>query len=173
MRGFLIYIILNMHYSKIKNLDIANGDGIRVSLFVSGCRHHCKGCFNSETWDFNHGELYTEDTQSMILQLMDSETIHGLSILGGEPLDVLNQETISSLILEVRKSFPEKNIWLWTGYTYGKDIPKTEYTDIIMKNIDVLIDGEFKEDLKIPNLKYRGSSNQRIILLNPDFKLVL
>ena len=160
-----------MHYSKIKNLDIANGDGIRVSLFVSGCRHHCKGCFNSETWDFNHGDLYTDEVQSYILDLMKPETIHGLSILGGEPLDILNQECVCGLIESVKKEFLDKNIWLWTGYTYGVDIPETKYTERILSNLDVLVDGEFKENLKIPGLKYRGSTNQRVILMNPGYKL--
>ena len=162
-----------MNYSKIKNLDISNGDGVRVSLFVSGCRHHCKGCFNSETWDFNHGETYTEDVQNHILDLMEPETIHGLSILGGEPLDELNQEDVCGLIESVKSRFPDKNIWLWTGYTYGKDIPETRYTSKILSNIDILVDGEFKEELKVPNLKYRGSTNQRVILLNPDYNLVI
>lgn len=162
-----------MNYSKIKNLDISNGDGVRVSLFVSGCRHHCKGCFNSETWDFNHGETYTEDVQNHILDLMEPETIHGLSILGGEPLDELNQEDVCRLIESVKSRFPDKNIWLWTGYTYGIDIPETRYTSKILSNIDILVDGEFKEELKVPNLKYRGSTNQRVILLNPDYNLVI
>ena len=160
-----------MNYSKIKNLDIANGDGIRVSLFVSGCRHHCKGCFNPETWDFNSGNLYTDEVQSHILNLMESETIHGLSILGGEPLDILNQECVCGLIESARNRFPNKNIWLWTGYTYGEDIPKTEYTERILSNLDVLIDGEFKIELKALGLRYRGSTNQRIIVLNPKYKL--
>lgn len=160
-----------MHYSKIKNLDIANGDGIRVSLFVSGCRHHCKGCFNPETWDFNNGELYTDETQKYILDLMKSPTIYGLSILGGEPLDVLNQETVYNLIKEVKLKFPNKNIWVWTGYKYNENIPNTSFTKEILDNIDVLIDGEFKEDLKALGLRYRGSSNQRVIVLNPKFKL--
>lgn len=147
-----------MNYATIKTHDIANGTGVRVSLFVSGCTHHCKNCFNQELWDFNYGVPYTPETTENILEAMAPEYISGLSLLGGDPLEKSNQSTVLHLVQEAKRRFPEKDIWLYTGSLY-EDIKNLE----ILKYIDVLIDGEFIEELKDITLQFRGSSNQRII----------
>lgn len=156
-----------MNYGTIKSPDIANGPGCRVSLFVSGCRHHCKGCFQPETWDFNFGLLYTEEIKDNILQKLSPDYIEGLTILGGEPMEPENQKDICELILAAKKTYPEKNIWVYSGYTFEElkqpGHTKTEYTDTILNNIDVLVDGEFIETEKNLRLIFRGSSNQRLI----------
>lgn len=162
-----------MNYCSIKNCDIANGLGVRVSLFVSGCTHHCKGCFNPETWDFCAGERYTKETEDEILRLLDMPYIDGLTLLGGEPFEPQNQRELVKLLRRVREELPQKNIWCYTGYTYetdllGEDLNKKsrarcEVTDEMLSMIDILVDGEFKEDLKDINLKFRGSSNQRLL----------
>lgn len=147
-----------MNYSKINPCDIANGVGVRVSLFVSGCRNHCKGCFNHETWDFNHGQEFTTDTFEAISQELDSFWVSGLSILGGEPLEPENRSAVTSICHLVRQRHPSKTIWLYTGFLY-EDVKDLE----VMRYIDVLVDGRFVEELKDITLKFRGSSNQRII----------
>ena len=157
-----------MNYGEIKKCDIANGEGVRVSLFVSGCTHHCKGCFNSETWDFNYGKPFTSDTEQEILNALSYEYINGLSLLGGEPFEIQNQRVLLPFIQKVKEIFPNKTIWCYTGYTLNKDLIQggrayCECTADMLKCIDILVDGEFVEELKDISLVFRGSSNQRII----------
>ncbi|MCQ4022303.1 MULTISPECIES: anaerobic ribonucleoside-triphosphate reductase activating protein [unclassified Ruminococcus] len=164
-----------MNYATIKPVDVANGTGVRVSLFVSGCTHKCKGCFNSEAWDFNYGELYTDETQRHILFCLDKTYIRGLSLLGGEPFDPHNQETLIKLVREVRKTLPQKDIWCYTGYDFEKDLngkfaEKYKSTAELLSLIDILVDGKFVQELKNPSLKFRGSSNQRIIDVQSSLK---
>ena len=147
-----------MYYGKIKPVDVANGEGVRVSLFVSGCPHHCKGCFNPELWNYNAGESYTIETTMRILTLCYKPYISGLSLLGGEPLDPKNLPDLTKLCHTFKQYYPNKTIWCYTGYRWEEI--KQLY---IMKWIDVLVDGQFVEALKDPRLKFRGSSNQRII----------
>lgn len=151
-----------MNYMTIKKCDIANGVGVRVSLFVSGCRKHCKGCFNSEAWDFNAGKKYTLGTQNMILHAMNYSYIDGLSILGGEPLELENIPMIERLCFHVKYLYPDKTIWIYTGYTFEELIKDHRY-DNLWEYIDVLVDGAFEADKKDPTLAFRGSSNQRIL----------
>ena len=151
-----------MNYGNIKECDIADGPGVRVSLFVSGCRHHCKGCFNEETWNFNYGQPYTEETEAEILNSLDSNFIQGFTLLGGEPFELVK------LLKKVRETYPKKDIWCYSGYLFDRDmIPggcvHTNVTDEMLSYIDVLVDGEFKEALKDVTLVFRGSQNQRII----------
>lgn len=164
-----------MNYCEIKNLDIANGPGLRVSLFVSGCTHHCKGCFNPESWDFNYGKPYTQETEDEILRLLANEHIRGLSLLGGEPFEPQNQAVLVKLLRRVKKEFPKKDIWCYSGYNFEKDmltgnLGSWEITEEMLSYIDVLIDGEFKLELKNPNLRFRGSANQRVILVQESLK---
>lgn len=159
-----------MNYGNIKKYDIANGPGVRVSLFVSGCRHHCKGCFNSETWNFNYGEPFTEETVQEIMKALTPSYISGLTVLGGEPFEPENQPEVSKLLRRVREKFPSKDIWCYTGYLYDVDLKAggrvyTPVTDEMLSYIDVLVDGEFIEEQKDVSLQFRGSSNQRIIHL--------
>ena len=147
-----------MNYGAIKNLDIANGPGIRVSLFVSGCRNHCKGCFQPETWDFKYGKEFDDDAFYSLIEMLRSEHIAGLSILGGDPFEPENLVTVTNLCKMAKDIFPNKNIWVWTGYTY-EDIKGND----IFNYIDVLVDGRFEEEHKDLSLAFRGSSNQRII----------
>ena len=150
-----------MNYGRIKKTDIANGPGVRVSLFVSGCRNHCKGCFQPETWDFNYGEEYDGvNTANDIVKALTPDYISGLSILGGDPMEPENIDEVTSLCYIVKLLFPNKTIWLYTGYTW-EDI-RIRYPEIL-NYIDVLVDGPFIEDLKDISLAFRGSSNQRII----------
>lgn len=151
-----------MNYMRIKKTDIANGPGVRISLFVSGCTHHCKGCFNPETWDFDAGEPFTEDTINEILGLLTPSYISGLSILGGDPLEIENVEPVTHLANAVRDKFPWKSIWCYTGSQFEDIYKQTRYRELL-KYIDVIVDGEFQEALKNPELRFRGSSNQRII----------
>ena len=160
-----------MNYGTIKNYDIANGTGVRVSLFVSGCRHHCKGCFNSETWDFNYGNPYTKEVEAQILEALKPAYIQGFSLLGGEPFEPENQKELAGLLQKIKESYPEKNVWCYTGYLYDVDlIPGgkvyTEYTDQMLTCIDTLVDGEFIEAEKDLTLEFRGSRNQRILHLD-------
>ena len=160
-----------MNYGTIKNYDIANGTGVRVSLFVSGCRHHCKGCFNSETWDFNYGNPYTKEVEAEILEALKPAYIQGFSLLGGEPFEPENQKELAGLLQKIKESYPEKNVWCYTGYLYDVDlIPGgkvyTEYTDKMLVCIDTLVDGEFIEAEKDLTLEFRGSRNQRILHLD-------
>ncbi len=157
-----------MKYATIKDSDIANGLGVRVSLFVSGCTHHCKGCFNEVAWNFNYGEEFTLEVEEQILKLLEPNYIKGLSLLGGEPFELSNQEGLINFLRKVKKKFPNKNIWAYTGYTLEKDLlvpsrARGIYTDEMLSYIDVLVDGKFDLDLKDIALKFRGSSNQRII----------
>ena len=158
-----------MNYGNIKNLDIANGEGIRVSLFVSGCTHHCKNCFNPETWDFNYGKPFTEDTENQILQMLQPAFVAGITLLGGEPFDPHNQPALLKLVKKIKQTYGDtKTIWSFSGYVYDKDLVKggrayCEATDELLKNLDVLVDGPFVENLKNLSLKFRGSSNQRVI----------
>ncbi|MDE6939232.1 MAG: anaerobic ribonucleoside-triphosphate reductase activating protein [Lachnospiraceae bacterium] len=159
-----------MHYGNIKECDIADGPGVRVSLFVSGCRHHCKGCFNPETWDFKYGKPYTQETEEELLRLLAPDYIKGLTLLGGEPFEPENQGVLTALLKRVRTLYPEKDIWCYTGYLYDVDLAEggkvhTEVTDEMLSCIDVLVDGEFVEELKDATLVFRGSSNQRILKL--------
>lgn len=150
-----------MKYGRIKKTDIANGPGVRVSLFVSGCRNHCKGCFQPETWDFNYGEEYDGvNTANDIVKALTPDYISGLSILGGDPMEPENIDEVTSLCYIVKLLFPNKTIWLYTGYTW--EAIRIRYPEIL-NYIDVLVDGPFIEDLKDISLAFRGSSNQRII----------
>ncbi len=157
-----------MNYAAIKNCDIANGFGVRVSLFVSGCTHHCKDCFNPETWSFNYGTPYTKETENYIIQLLQADYIKGITLLGGEPMEEVNQKELVNLLRRIKTELPNKDIWCYTGYTYDTDLKQGgkahyQYTDEILSYLDVLVDGEFKTDLKNLSLKFRGSSNQRVI----------
>ena len=157
-----------MHYGEILIADCANGVGIRVSLFVSGCTNHCKGCFQPQTWDFNYGMEYTQETEDFIISEVSKPYYQGLTILGGEPMEPENQRELVKLIRRMRKECPDKDIWMYSGFTVNEDlIPGgrkcTEVTDEILGNIDILVDGKFEEDLKDISLKFRGSRNQRII----------
>ena len=157
-----------MNYAAIKKTDTANGPGIRVSLFVSGCTHRCRGCFNSEAWDFAYGQPYTRETEAEILKALESSYIRGLSILGGEPLEQANCGSVLELVEKVRRKFPEKDIWCYTGYDYEKDLlcrtgAGGQETAQLLSLIDVLVDGEFVEEKKNLRLAFRGSENQRLI----------
>jgi len=160
-----------MNYCNIKYYDIANGEGVRLTLFVSGCRNHCKGCFQPETWDFNYGNEFTKEIENNIMEELSNWCYDGLTLLGGDPFEPENQKVINPFLKRIKNRFPEKNIWCYTGYLYDKDlIPGgkcfTDDTEEILKNIDVLVDGPFIEELKDISLKFRGSSNQRIIYLH-------
>lgn len=160
-----------MNIAKIRSMDISNGPGIRASIFVSGCNNNCKGCFNKEAQDFEFGEKYTEELEKRIFKILDNEHIQGLSILGGEPLDLKNQEGVLALIVKVKEKFPEKDIWLWSGYTIESLISREDpITTKILNKIDYIVDGPFIEELKNPSLEFRGSSNQRIINTEEYFK---
>ncbi len=157
-----------MHYGNIKNCDIANGRGVRVTLFVSGCRNKCKGCFQPETWDFNFGTLYTKETEDKLLKMLSPSYINGLTLLGGDPFEPENQRELLPLLRRVRETYPDKNIWAYTGYLFdtligGKEHPCCETTNEMLSYIDVLVDGKFMEELHNISLQFRGSSNQRII----------
>ncbi len=157
-----------MYYGAIKKTDIANGTGVRVTLFVSGCTHHCKGCFQPESWDFTFGRPYTKETEQEILEALDHEYIKGLTLLGGEPFEPENQKVLVKLLRHVRQRFPQKDIWCYTGYTYETDLiedsrARCEVTDEMLSMIDVLVDGEFHEAEKNISLRFRGSENQRLI----------
>lgn len=159
-----------MKYAKIKKCDVANGPGVRVSLFVSGCNHHCKNCFNREAWDFNYGQEFTKNEQNEIIDDLKPEYITGLSLLGGEPFERTNQEGLVPLLKKVKQAYPDKKIWCYTGFTFDKQIlgemiekENRESTKEMLNNIDYIVDGRFVEELKDPKLRFRGSSNQRII----------
>jgi anaerobic ribonucleoside-triphosphate reductase activating protein len=157
-----------MNYATIKTHDIANGPGVRVSLFVSGCTHHCKGCFNPETWNFHYGEPYTPEVEEQIMEALSPWYIRGLSLLGGEPFEPQNQPALVELVKKVKRLYPEKTIWCYSGYDYEKDIlagrlGDWDTTNELIRHIDVLVDGEFVEAKKDLSLRFRGSSNQRVI----------
>lgn len=157
-----------MHYASIKKYDVANGEGIRVSLFVSGCPHHCKNCFNKEAWDENYGKLFTEKEEKEILDGLKEDYIAGLSLLGGEPMWPKNQEGLLPLLRKVKKNYPNKTIWCYTGYLFDQEIMDEMYllnetTRELLSYIDIIVDGRFIEKLLDKSLFFRGSSNQRII----------
>lgn len=159
---------IKMYYGEIKKCDIANGEGVRVSLFVSGCTHHCPGCFNQDTWEFDYGKEYTQETEKEILEALAPSYINGLSLLGGEPFEPRNQEVLISLLRKVKERYPEKDIWCYSGYLFDKELlsesrARCEYTDEMLSMLDVLVDGRFVEALKDIRLVFRGSSNQRVI----------
>ncbi len=159
-----------MNYATIKFYDVANGTGVRVSLFVSGCRHHCKGCFNAETWDFAYGEPYTQEIEDSIIEGLKPDYITGLSLLGGEPFEPENQPALTALLRRVKTELPEKTVWCYTGYTYDTDLAEggsvfTDVTKEMLSYIDILVDGEFIEEQRDLMLRFRGSRNQRILTL--------
>ncbi len=159
-----------MYYGAIKNCDIANGNGVRVSLFVSGCTHHCKNCFNPETWAFDYGKPFDSETEGTLLKWLEPSYINGLSLLGGEPFEPANQRALLPFLQKVKERFPMKDIWCYTGYTLETDLlapsrTRTEVTDALLSLIDVLVDGEFIEELKNIRLRFRGSENQRLLAL--------
>lgn len=163
-----------MNYVEVKNYDISNGTGVRVSLFVSGCTHKCKNCFNKEAWDFNYGHEFNDKVIDEIISYLAHDYIEGLTILGGEPMELSNQEGILPLIKKVRKQFPNKNIWIYTGYSFDDDLlpwsKKYDFTKEILENVDVIVDGEFVEEKKDISKYFRGSSNQRIIDVKESLK---
>ena len=157
-----------MNYGEIKNCDIANGPGVRVTLFVSGCTHHCPGCFQKQTWDFNFGHPFTEQTQQQVLEMLAPDYISGLTLLGGEPFEPQNQRALLPFVKRVRREFPDKSIWAFSGFTFEQLIdpkahPHCEKTQELLSLIDVLVDGRFVEELKDITLRFRGSSNQRLL----------
>ena len=157
-----------MNYCEIKPYDIANGTGVRVSLFVAGCSHHCPGCFNPETWDFNAGMLFDERVEDRIVEALRPDYINGLTLLGGEPFEMVNQRGLLPLIRKVKEIYPQKDIWSFTGYVYDRDLVPggrayCEVTDEMLDSLAVLVDGPFVEVRKDISLKFRGSSNQRLI----------
>lgn len=160
-----------MHYGEIKNCDIANGIGVRVSLFVSGCTNHCEGCFQPETWDFNYGNDFTEETENRILEMLAPDYICGLTVLGGEPFEPENQRVLVDFLRKVRRKYPEKSIWCFTGFTLEMQETEgthchCEATEEMLSLIDVLVDGRFDKNKKNISLRFRGSENQRLIDLN-------
>lgn len=164
-----------MNYATIKKTDIANGPGVRVSLFVSGCSHRCKGCFNPETWNFNYGKPFTAEVEDEILEALKPNYIEGFSLLGGEPFEVENQRSLLSFVKRVKAEFPNKSIWCYSGYLFDRDLTgnskvNCECTKELLSCIDILVDGEFIEDKKNLNIKFRGSDNQRIIDVQKSLK---
>lgn len=159
-----------MNYAEIKHCDVANGPGVRVSLFVSGCTHHCRECFNPETWDFQYGQPFTQETIDLILGYLEPDYIKGLTLLGGEPLERENQKGLLPLLEQVRQQFPQKSVWCFTGYDYERDIMGKMYqewpeTRELLSYLDVLVDGEFIIEQKDLGLLFKGSANQRTILV--------
>ncbi len=157
-----------MNYATIKYNDIANGTGVRTSLFVSGCTHRCKGCFNSEAWDFNYGLPFTKEVEDEILKSLESTYVDGLSLLGGEPFEPQNQLVLYPFLKRVKEKFPHKDIWCYTGYLFDKELlspsrATTPVTKDMLSLIDVLVDGKFIEAKKNISLAFKGSENQRII----------
>lgn len=164
-----------MNYAEIKYCDVANGPGVRTSLFVSGCSHHCPGCFNEIAWDFNYGKPFTQDTIDSIIESLKPDYIQGLTLLGGEPFEYSNQKGLLPLVRQIREVLPQKDIWCFTGFLFDKDIienmcKKWKETNELLSYIDVLVDGRFVEELKNLNLKFKGSENQRTILVNESLK---
>ncbi len=157
-----------MNYAEIKNCDIANGPGVRISLFVSGCTHHCPGCFNEVAWDFNYGKPFTQETVDEILDMMKPDYIKGLTLLGGEPFEPQNQPAVLELLRQIKTKYPEKSIWAFSGYLFDRDILSGrlgpwEITREYLSYLDVLVDGPFVEAKKNLSLRFRGSENQRLI----------
>ena len=158
-----------MHVGEVMTADVANGEGMRVSVFVSGCRNHCKGCFQPQTWDFNYGREYTPEIEQFIIDELSKSYYDGITILGGDPMEPENQEPVLRLLRRIKKEIPDKNVWAYTGYVYDRDlVPGGKrfvdgVTRELLESIDILIDGRFVEELKNLMLNFRGSSNQRII----------
>ena len=148
-----------MRYNLVRKMDISNGPGVRVSVFMQGCEFHCKNCFNAETWDFKGGEEFTDETIEAIINLCKQEHITGLSILGGEPMHPVNIDGTTELARVFKEECPEKNLWIWTGYLFDKDLKGKE----VLNYADVIVDGQYVDDLHDPTLKWKGSSNQRVI----------
>ena len=148
-----------MRYNKIRKMDISNGPGVRVSIFEQGCTFNCKGCFNKETHDFNGGQEFNEETIDRVLNLCGNENIEGLSILGGEPLHPKNIDGTTKLAKAFKEKYPDKNLWVWSGFLFDKDLQDKE----VLQYVDVLVDGQYKEELNNPKLKWKGSENQRVI----------
>ena len=160
-----------MHYGEIKNCDIANGEGVRVTLFVSGCTNHCKNCFQPQTWDIDYGKPFTEETEAELFRLLSPRYIRGLTLLGGEPFEPENQRALLPFLRKLRRELPEKTVWTFTGFTWEElhtegSHPRCEVTDELLSLIDVLVDGRYVEELKDIGLRFRGSSNQRLLDLN-------
>ena len=157
-----------MNYANIKNCDVANGEGVRVTLFVSGCTNRCEHCFQPETWDFNFGEPFTKEIEDKILDMLKPVYINGLTLLGGEPFEPQNQRALLPLVKRVREAYPDKNIWAFSGFTYDELMrdgshPRCEVTDELLSLVDVLVDGRYVHAKRNLSLKFRGSSNQRVI----------
>ena len=154
-----------MNYAAIKKNDIANGPGVRVSLFVSGCRHRCKNCFNSEAWDFDYGKPFQEETAKDILKALEPQYVEGFSLLGGEPFEIENAKALAPFLKRIKEKFPQKSIWCYTGFVFDTELLSSDKPCVaqMLGSIDVLVDGRFIEELKSPTLIFRGSSNQRII----------
>lgn len=164
-----------MNYATIKPVDVANGPGVRVSLFVSGCTHKCKGCFNSEAWDFNYGKPFDETAKEEIFNALEHSYIEGFSLLGGEPFEPKNQAALLPFLKELKQKFPDKTVWCYSGYTFETDIlagklGNPDITKEMISLIDILVDGKFVEEKKDLHLRFRGSSNQRIIDVQKSLK---
>ena len=164
-----------MNYAEIKTCDIANGPGIRVSLFVSGCTHRCQNCFNEATWDFKYGKPFTKETEDFLLNALRPAYVKGLTLLGGEPLERSNQQGLLPFIRRVKKELPKKDIWCYTGYTFETDVLEKmcvewKETKELLSYFDVLVDGEFVQELKNLGLRFRGSENQRIISVQESLR---
>ena len=164
-----------MNYGNIKYNDIANGEGVRVSLFVSGCTHHCKNCFNPETWDFNYGKPFTKEIEDNIISALAPDHINGLTLLGGEPMEPANQKALLDFVKRVKSIYPNKTIWCYSGYLFDTELLSESrahcpWTKELLSYIDILVDGEFKEDLKDITLRFKGSNNQRVIDVQKSLK---
>lgn len=155
-----------MRYNLIRKMDISNGPGVRVSIFMQGCAFHCKNCFNPETWNFEGGKEFTDDTIEEVLDLCDKNYIKGLSILGGEPMHKNNIEATTKLAKSFKEKYPNKNVWVWSGFRFDEDLKGKE----VLNYIDVLVDGTYKDELHDPTLKWKGSSNQRVIDVQKSLK---
>ncbi len=155
-----------MRYNIIRKMDISNGPGVRVSVFMQGCEFHCKNCFNPETWDFNGGKEFDNSTVDEVLKLCNEDYIKGLSILGGEPMHPKNIEATTKLAKAFKEKYPNKNIWVWSGFKFDEDLKDKE----VLNYIDVLVDGRYSDELHNPTLKWRGSSNQRVIDVQQSLK---
>ena len=163
-----------MNYGAIKKCDIANGVGVRTVLFVSGCTHHCKGCFQPETWNFDYGERYTKETEDEIIESLRSDYVDGITLLGGEPFEPENQRELVKLLRRIKKELPQKTVWSFSGFTYeeltGDSRAVCEVTNEMLSMLDVLVDGEFVEAKRNISLRFRGSENQRLIDMNKTRK---
>lgn len=164
-----------MNFANIKFNDIANGEGIRTSLFVSGCTHHCKNCFNKIAWDFNYGNEFTVEVEDKIIKSLEPYYINGLTLLGGEPMEPANQKGLLNLVKRVKQTYPNKTIWCYTGYLFDEELLKPsrahcDFTKELLSYIDILVDGKFVEELKDVSLRFKGSSNQRVIDVQKSLK---